>query len=129
MFGGGDTDFDQAYGTKEDKDGNAATEESEVKASFQKGVLIWMMMNRGVYFWMKALFQLIAFSFFIVTLIMLTNFESDYWLITLYLLIFKHVVDFAAYNIDLVSFSARNLNYMQYKFGLDIVSLLVSVVF
>ena len=88
-----------------------------------------MMLNRGVYFWMKALFQMIAFSFFIVTLIMMTNFECDYWRITLYLLVFKHVIDFAAYNIDLISFSTRNLDYMRYKFGLDIVSILVSVVF
>ena len=86
-------------------------------------------MNRGVYFWMKTAFQMIAFSFFFVTLIMLTQFECDYWRITLYLLIFKHIVDFTAYNIDLISFARRNLNHMRYKFGLDIVSLIVSVIF
>ena len=129
VFGGGDTDFDQAYGSKDDKDGNPTQEDDVIQASFKKGVLIWMLMNRGIYFWMKALFQMIAFSFFVVTLLMFTQFECDYWKITLQLLIFKHVIDFIAYNIDLISFSRRNLNYMMHKYALDIVSLLVSVVF
>ena len=129
IFGGGDTDFDTAYGQKDDKDVNGGTHESEPQASFMKGVLIWMMFNRGCYFWMKALFQMIAFSFLIITVIMLIQFESDYWKITLYVLILKHIIDFSAYNIDLISFSRRNLDCMKYKVSLDVISIAASVIF
>ena len=72
---------------------------------------------------------MIAFSFLVVTVIMLTNFRSDYWRTTLYLLIFKHVADFMAYTIDLTSFSRRNLNCMKCKFILDAISIILSVGF
>ena len=125
---GGDTDFDAAYGQKDDKDINGVNNENETSASFMKGMLIWMMFNRGCYFWMKALFQIISFSFFIVTLIILTHFENDYWQVAMYGLLIKHILDFTAYNIDLIGFSCRNLNSLKYKVAFDILSFATGVI-
>ena len=92
-----------------------------------KGVLIWMMLNRGCYFWMKALFQVISFSFLIITVLILTHFESSYWHLPLWCLILKHMLDLIAYNMDLIGFARRNLSSLKYKSIFDIASLAAGV--
>ena len=129
MYGlGGDTDFDTAYGQKDEKDINGVNNENETSASFMKGMLIWMMFNRGCYFWMKAIFQIISFSFFIITLIILTHFDTGYWQVAMWVLLLKHIFDFTAYNIDLIGFSCRNLSSLKYKMAFDLLSLAAGIV-
>ena len=94
----------------------------ESKASFSKGLMIWMLIHRSKYFWMRAIFQIIAFSFLIVTLLMLINFQEEYWHRTLAMLAAKHCMDFVGYTLDLVAFSKRKIGLIKYKFLLDIFS-------
>ena len=101
----------------------------EYKPNFYKGMLIWMMTNRAKYFWTKAFFQVISFSFLVVTLILVaSNLESHYWDKVLNLLIFKHLFDFMGYTFDLFAFASRNLDFLKYKYILDFISYLFSMV-
>ena len=46
----------------------------------------------------------------------------------MYGLLIKHILDFTAYNIDLIGFSCRNLNSLKYKVAFDILSFATGVV-
>jgi hypothetical protein len=97
------------------------------KASFDKGMLIWMQLHRGVYFWMRAIFQIIAFSFLIVTILMLLNYGDNYWHSTLAMLAAKHCLNMLSYTIDLVAFSIQKVEYIRYKLFLDVISVILIV--
>lgn len=90
-------------------------------------MLIWMQLHRGVYFWMRAFFQIMAFSFLIVTLLMLRNFGDDYWHRTLAMLAAKHCLNMLSYTVDLVAFSMKKVHWIKYKLSLDIVSVILIV--
>ena len=85
-------------------------------------MLYWITTHKGCYFWVRSAFQIAAFSLLIVTLVMLSQFESPYWHNTVIILVAIHSIDVVSFSLDLVSFVTRNLNLMYYKFGLDIVS-------
>lgn len=76
---------------------------------------------------MRAIFQIIAFSFLIVTLLMLINLKGDFWHRTLALLIAKHCLNLLAYTIDLVAFSLHKLSLLKYKFILDAFSIVMII--
>mmetsp|Transcript_810 Transcript_810/g.1221 ORF Transcript_810/g.1221 Transcript_810/m.1221 type:complete len:169 (+) Transcript_810:166-672(+) len=86
-------------------------------------MLIWMLLHRGVYFWVRAIFQMLAFSFLIVTLLMLINFGDGYWHSTLSVLVVKHCLNMIAYTIELMAFSMRKLDLIKYKLMLDVISI------
>ena len=99
-------------------------------ASFDKGMLIWMLLHRGAYFWMRAIFQIIAFSFLIITLLMMIKFnEGAYWHKTLAILVAKHCMNMMSYTIDLIAFASRKMSLLKYKFLLDaiIVVLIITI--
>ena len=81
-----------------------------------------MLIHRSKYFWMRAIFQIIAFSFLIVTLLMLINFQEEYWHRTLAMLAARHCMDFVGYTLDLVAFSKRKIGLIKYKLLLDVFS-------
>ena len=87
-----------------------------------------MQAHRGLYFWMRAVFQIIAFSFLIVTLLMLINFRNPLWRGTLSLLTAKHCFDFVSYSLDLLAFSSQNTRLFKYKLVLDVISLALIIV-
>ena len=70
---------------------------------------------------------MIAFSFLTVTLLMLINFELDYWVSSLAMLATKHCFDMAANIIDLVAFSRRNIQIMRYRVPLDVLSIALTI--
>ena len=78
---------------------------------------------------MRAIFQIIAFSFLIVTLLMFINFREEYWRITLAMLAAKHCIDFVGYTVDLIAFSKRKIGLIKCKLLLDIfsISLIIAV--
>ena len=82
-----------------------------------------MLLHRGVYFWMRAVFQIIAFSFLIVTLLMLINFGDGYWHSALAMIVVKHCLQMMAYFLDLTAFSMRKLHLIKYKLMLDVISI------
>ena len=68
-------------------------------------MMIWMMNNSLKYFWSRAMFQIVAFSFLTVTLLMLINFEENYWSSSLSMLAAKHCFDMISNTLDLTAFS------------------------
>ena len=77
---------------------------------------------------MRAIFQIIAFSFLIVTLLMLINFEKDYWNSPLAMLATKHCFDLTANTVDLTAFSKRSLHLMKYRIPFDCISTVLIIV-
>ena len=126
-----DLDYDRRFSPKHLNNSQKQTIDSEAalnsQASFDKGMLIWMQLHRGVYFWMRAFFQIMAFSFLIVTLLMLRNFGDDYWHRTLAMLAAKHCLNMLSYTVDLVAFSMKKVHWIKYKLSLDIVSVILIV--
>ena len=88
-----------------------------------------MLLHRGKYFWVRAIFQIIAFSFLSVTILMLINFgqEVEFWHRVLAMLAARHCLDFVTYTLDLVAFSRRNLDLLKWKIPLDIISLILII--
>ena len=129
MYGATPLDFDKdprfsPKALKDDAAGDLDSNPLLAPASFDRGMLIWMLLHRGAYFWMRAIFQIIAFSFLVVTLLMMMNLdEGDFWHRTLALLVVKHCMNMISYTIDLVAFSRRNLSLLKYKFILDAFSI------
>ena len=116
-------DLDWKLNVKQRQDTLESDTSMESKASFSKGLMIWMLVHRSKYFWMRAIFQIIAFSFLIVTLLMLINFQEEYWHRTLAMLAAKHCIDFVGYTLDLVAFSKRKISLIKYKLFLDVFSI------
>lgn len=121
-----------AHGVQDTVESELSSTEGGRKASFSKVLLVWMLIHRTKYFWMRAIFQIIAFSFLIVTLLMFINFDEEgasYWHNTLAILAAKHCIDFVAYTLDLVAFSQRKTALLKYKLILDLfsISLIVAV--
>ena len=44
------------------------------KVPLRLGMLFWIATHRGCYFWVRSMFQIVAYSFLIVTLVMLNEF-------------------------------------------------------
>ena len=79
---------------------------------------------------MRAIFQIIAFSFLIVTLLMFINFRAaEYWHLTLAMLVAKHCIDFVGYTLDLIALSKRKIGLIKCKLLLDLfsISLIIAV--
>lgn len=98
------------------------------KIPLRQGMLFWIATHRGCYFWLRTAFQLTAFSLLIVTLVMLNQHKSDYWKVTVYLLVALHATDFVSFSLDLISFARRNIQLLRYKIGLDILSFGLSLI-
>ena len=98
------------------------------KIPLRQGLLFWLATHRGCYFLVRTVFQLLAFSLLIVTLVMLTEFQSAYWRVTVYLLVAMHATDLLSFSLDLISFARRSVQLLRYKIGLDILSFGLSLV-
>ena len=92
------------------------------KVPLRQGMLFWIATHKGCYFWVRSAFQLVAFSLLIVTLVMLNEFNSPFWYVTVNLLVAIHSIDFVSFSLDLISFTRRNIQLLRYKFGLDCLS-------
>ena len=84
--------------------------------------MYWIATHKGCYFWIRSIFQIVAFSLLIVTLVMLNEFRSPYWHLTVCLLVAIHSIDFVSFSLDLISFAKRNVHIMRYKIALDVIS-------
>ena len=84
--------------------------------------MYWIATHKGCYFWVRSIFQIVAFSLLIVTLVMLNEFQSPYWHVTVCLLVAIHSIDFVSFTLDLIGFAKRNVHIMRYKIALDVFS-------
>ena len=92
------------------------------KVPLRQGMLFWIATHKGCYFWVRSAFQLVAFSLLIVTLVVLGEYRSPFWRITVYLLVAIHSIDFISFSLDLISFAKRNIRLLRYKIALDVLS-------
>ena len=91
-------------------------------------MLFWIVTHKGCYFWVRSVFQIVAFSFLTVTLVMLEEFQTPYWKLIVYLLVAIHSIDFISFSLDLISFARRNVRLLRYKVVLDVLSFGLSLV-
>ena len=87
-----------------------------------------MILHRRQYFWMRAIFQIIAFGFLIVTLLMLINFESDYWHSSMAMLVTKHCFDMVGISLDLLALSSHKVDLIKFKIPFDFISIILILI-
>ena len=104
---------------------------TDEKITFSKGMMMWMLLHKREFFWMRAIFQIIAFSFLIVTLLMLINFDTDetkYWHGSLVMLVGMHCINMVAFSLDLLALSTSKIEILRYKLALDLISTILIII-
>ena len=89
-----------------------------------------MLENPKKYFWTRAAFQIIAFSFLTVTLLMLINFDlKKSGTSCLAILASKHCCDMISNTVDMTALAKEKLSLMRWRIPFDLLStiLIISV--